>query len=66
MPSPTFNEGHPDPNLTYADELVSIHACMCVDGWMERGGLACMGEGRDGEIHGCLSAACAHVLAAYA
>lgn len=24
IPSPTFNNGHPDPNLTYADELVKI------------------------------------------
>lgn len=24
VPSPTFNGGHPDPNLTYADELVKI------------------------------------------
>lgn len=24
VPSPTFNDGHPDPNLTYADELVKI------------------------------------------
>lgn len=22
IPSPTFNNGHPDPNLTYAHELV--------------------------------------------
>jgi hypothetical protein len=22
VPSPTFNDGHPDPNLTYAEELV--------------------------------------------
>ncbi len=24
VPSPTFNDGHPDPNLTYAKELVRI------------------------------------------
>jgi len=24
IPSPTFNDGHPDPNLTYAEELVKI------------------------------------------
>ena len=24
VPAPDFNGGHPDPNLTYADELVKI------------------------------------------
>jgi hypothetical protein len=32
VPSPTFNDGHPDPNLTYAKELVRCAAVSTVWG----------------------------------
>mmetsp|Transcript_5427 Transcript_5427/g.9376 ORF Transcript_5427/g.9376 Transcript_5427/m.9376 type:complete len:561 (-) Transcript_5427:755-2437(-) len=42
VPSPTFNNGHPDPNLTYAHELVDIM-------WADNGPLFGVASDGDGD-----------------